>query len=83
MSNDPVLIAYGAKRNTNSKRTFWTRIGGAFPHETGAGLTVVLDVVPLDGRIILLEPDERDDRRLLAEAKRFEHSPKPAKKDGA
>lgn len=82
MSNDPVLIAYGAKRNPNSKRTFWTRIGSAFPHETGAGLTVVLDAVPLDGRIILLEPDAQDDRRLLAEAKRFDRSNR-AKKDCA
>ncbi len=82
MSNDPILLAHGAKRNSNTKRTIWTRIGCAFPHETGAGLTVVLDAVPLDGRIILLEPDAQDDRRLLAEAKRFDRSNR-AKKDGA
>lgn len=83
MSNDPVLIAYGAKRKPNTKRAFWTRIGGAFPHEQGAGLTIVLDVLPLDGRIILLEPNEQDDRRLLAEAKRFDGSPNIAKQDRA
>jgi hypothetical protein len=82
MSNDPVLIAYGAKRSRDAKRTFWKRIGCAFPHYAGAGLTVVLDVVPLDGRIILLEPDEQDDRRLLAEAKRFDRPAKRSKKDG-
>jgi hypothetical protein len=69
MTNDPVLIAYGAQRRQNGKRSWWTRIGHAYPHETGAGLTVVLDLMPLDGRIILLEPDQHDDKRLLQEAR--------------
>ncbi len=78
MSNDPVLIAYGVKRSRTAKRNIWKRIGCAYPHDTGAGLTVLLDVLPLDGRIILLEPDTADDRRLIAEAKRFK-SPQQAK----
>ena len=60
MSNDPVLIALMAKRSRNSKRTYWQRIGCAYPHESGAGLTVVLDLMPLDGRIVLLEPEAKD-----------------------
>jgi hypothetical protein len=31
-------------------------IGVAFPHDKGAGLTVVLDALPTDGRIVLVEP---------------------------
>lgn len=64
MTNDPVLIAYTAKR-TKSKRVVWTEIGRAFPHEVGAGLTVLLDAMPTDGRIILLEPDADDHARNL------------------
>lgn len=60
---DPVLIAYSVKRSAKG-RAVWTRIGAAYPHETGAGLTVLLDAVPPDGRIILLELDEDDDARL-------------------
>lgn len=74
MSNDPVLIAYGAKRRSATQRTHWQRIGEAFPHENGAGLTVVLDAMPLDGRIILLEPDHADDQRLEREAKKSRKS---------
>jgi hypothetical protein len=70
MSGDPVLIAYMAKRSRKSKRTYWQRIGVAYPHEVGAGLTVVLEAMPLDGRIILLELDEDDHRRLAREAAR-------------
>jgi len=69
MTNDPVLIAYHARR-TKSGRAAWTRIGRAYPHETGAGLTVILDFFPRDGRIILLELDDDDDERLLREAAR-------------
>jgi len=70
MSNDPVLIAYGVKRRSTSKRAHWTRIGQAYPHNSGAGLTVILDLLPLDGRIVLLELDTNDDCRLQAEAAR-------------
>ncbi|MGE0371646.1 MAG: hypothetical protein AB7G40_05560 [Hyphomonadaceae bacterium] len=57
MTNDPVLIAYTVKRTAGGK-SIWTKIGAAYPHEQGAGLTVVLDVMPLGRRIILLEPDD-------------------------
>lgn len=56
MATDPVLIAYTVKRRKNGAAT-WKRIGAAYPHEAGAGLTIVLDVLPLDNRIVLLEPD--------------------------
>ncbi|MBX9864539.1 MAG: hypothetical protein K2Y42_17505 [Hyphomicrobium sp.] len=70
MTNDPVLIAYAAKRVGRSKKASWTRIGRAYPHDAGAGLTVILDAVPADGRIILLERDDADDERILREAAR-------------
>jgi hypothetical protein len=59
MAKDPVLIAFTARRTTSGK-TIWTEIGHAIPHETGAGLTVLLSAMPTDGRIILLEPTDRD-----------------------
>lgn len=56
MTNDPVLIAYTAKRNPNTGKTIWAQIGRAYPHESGNGLNVILDAMPMNGRIILLEP---------------------------
>lgn len=73
---DPVLIAYAVKRDAKTKRAGWTRTGAAYPHEQGAGLTLLLDAFPRDGRIILLERDDADDARLLREAQRIP-SPKP------
>lgn len=72
MTNDPVLIAYAVKRSASGKHPTWTRIGSAYPHETGAGLTVILDAIPPDGRVILLERGQADDERLAREAARIQ-----------
>lgn len=69
LSTDPVLIAYSVKRSKKG-RAVWTRIGAAYPHETGNGLTVILDAVPTDGRIVLLELDDDDHSRLASQTKR-------------
>jgi hypothetical protein len=61
MTNDPVLIAYTAKRHPDTGRTIWARIGRAYPHEIGNGLNVVLDALPVNGRLILLEPGAGDE----------------------
>jgi hypothetical protein len=57
MTNDPVLIAYVVK-DRPGKKSRWLRIGVAFPHDKGSGLTVILNALPLnfDGRIVLVEP---------------------------
>lgn len=55
MTNDPVLIAYAVKDRPGEK-SIWRRIGVAFPHDKGAGLTVILNALPTDGRIVLVEP---------------------------
>ncbi|MEZ5817404.1 MAG: hypothetical protein R3D44_10010 [Hyphomicrobiaceae bacterium] len=65
MASDPVLIAYSVSRNKKTGRPNWTEIGKAYPHEVGAGLTVVLKLMPMDGRIVLLELDETDRDRFI------------------
>jgi hypothetical protein len=70
VTNDPVLIAYAVKRSPATRRAVWTRIGAAYPHDQGAGLTVILDAMPADGRIVLLERGDDDDAGLAREAAR-------------
>ena len=51
----PRLLAYHVAERGEKK--FWTRIGAAWDHEDGKGLTVQLDLVPVNGgRIVLREP---------------------------
>jgi hypothetical protein len=64
VANPPTYIAYHVKETTageqGEKRGVWTRVGAAWPNKDGKGFNVVLDVVPLDGRLILREPLERE-----------------------
>ena len=56
----PDFQAFSVKEN--GENGFWTRIGGAWEHEDGDGLTVHLNgVVPLDGVITLRVPKDRDE----------------------
>lgn len=51
----PSLIAYHVSER--GEKSFWTRIGAAWDHEDAKGLTLQLDLVPVNGgRIVLREP---------------------------
>ena len=40
----------------------WTRIGAAFPHKEGPGFSIELKAFPVDGRLVVLPPDNDDNR---------------------
>jgi hypothetical protein len=44
----------------NQKR--WTKIGVAFPHKEGIGFSIELKAFPVDGRLVVLPPDNNDER---------------------
>ena len=54
----PTHITYTV-RDREGKKGFWTRIGSVWPHADGAGFTVQLDAIPLDGRITLRVASEK------------------------
>jgi hypothetical protein len=54
----PVLIAYHVTER--GEKNFWTRIGAAWDHEDGKGLTVQLDLVPVNGGRIVLRAAAED-----------------------
>jgi len=59
MSNKkPTLIAYSVRERGKGQTAIWTRIGAAWPHDNGNGLSIQLEALPLnfDGRIVLTEP---------------------------
>jgi hypothetical protein len=64
----PALIAYAVtgKGEGENKKSYWTRIGAAWKHEDGEGLTLQLDLVPVNGgRIVLRTP--KDDANEIKE----------------
>ena len=42
---------------------FWLPIGAAFPHEDGKGYNIVLQALPIDGRVVLRAPKDDDAQR--------------------
>jgi hypothetical protein len=48
--------------NNGKTQKRWTRIGTAFPHKEGPGFSIELRALPMDGRLVILPPDQTDDR---------------------
>lgn len=48
---------------------FWQALGAAFPHQDGKGFNIVLQALPIDGKIVLREPQEDDRAQPADDAK--------------
>lgn len=55
----PDQIAYSVKETPDGKG-YWNRVGAAWQHKDGNGTEIILDSVPVDGRISLR--NQRDQR---------------------
>lgn len=55
----PDQLAYSVKESPDG-REYWNRVGALWKHKDGRGAELVLDSVPVDGRITLRE--QRDQR---------------------
>jgi len=42
---------------------FWLPIGAAFPHDDGKGYNIVLQALPIDGRVVLRVPKDDNAQR--------------------
>ena len=60
MSNKPWQVSTPVERGD---KTYWTRIGSAWPSKNGSGgFNVVLDALPVNGKIAIQPPFEEGDR---------------------
>ena len=56
-SKAPAFIAWNITGKED--KPFWTRIGAAWGHKDSKGFTLQLDMLPINGRIVLREPSEK------------------------
>lgn len=49
----PTLAAFHVRPRKDAPKGYWTRIGAAWRHQDGQGMTLWLDCIPGDGRIVL------------------------------
>ena len=65
----PSHIAYHVREGQDGK-SFFNRVGSAFPHKDGEGFNVILDAVPVDGNVTLRTPKERVEEMRNGDNKR-------------
>ena len=56
----PTHRAYSVIRR-EGQDDFWLNIGLAFPHKDGTGFNIMLQAIPLDGKIVCREIGDSDD----------------------
>jgi hypothetical protein len=54
------FIAYTV--NERNGEQYWTNIGAAFPHKGGDGYSVMLNALPINGRIVLRTPKSDEEQ---------------------
>lgn len=55
----PDLIAYDVRDVEGRKEAVWNSVGAVWYHKDGKGADVLLHAVPLSGRIVLRERNEK------------------------
>ena len=50
--SDPAYRAYTVIQH-EGKDDFWLKLGSVFPHGDGEGFNVLLEALPLDGKLVL------------------------------
>ncbi len=62
-NSSPEFIAYAVREGKDEQsKDVWTRIGAVFAHGAGvnAGFTILLDALPINGKIVCMPPKEDD-----------------------
>lgn len=57
----PMLIAYSVEEARKGRKSYWTRIGRLFSHEDGKGYDLLLNALPINGRIVIREETPREE----------------------
>ena len=80
--NQPKYHAYRVRERYDRGEvvdSFFVRLGSAFEHKDGKGLTILLDALPVDGKLVLREPKPKEDENAdERSAEQYDEEP-PAK----
>lgn len=59
-SPDIIYSAYSVQDGRKGQKSYWTRIGRLFPHEDGKGHDLLLNALPVNGRIVIRQEEPRE-----------------------
>lgn len=62
-ANLPAFNVFTVVDRGRNRDPFWLKIGAAWPHKSGdrKGYNITLDALPVDGKLVLLEPKDGDE----------------------
>ena len=58
----PAFEAFTVREGSKGK-SYFTRVGAAWPTKNGNGVTLYLDALPVDGKLILMPPKAKQEGR--------------------
>ena len=61
-----VIKREGKTTDNQPKEDFWLNIGVAFPHEDSQGFNVLLQALPIDGKLVLRTYRDEDEEKPKA-----------------
>ena len=53
-------FVYTVRDGGENGSDFWTKIGVAFAHNDGKGFSVILEALPVDGRLTIRQSEPKD-----------------------
>ena len=72
-NSETSMEAFSVKDGPEDK-SFFNRIGTAFPHKDGEGYTISLNALPVNDKIVLRTPKERLDEMRSSNPRRRERN---------
>jgi hypothetical protein len=61
-TQEPIYQVYTVIKR-EGQDDFWLNIGAAFSHADGNGLNVLLQALPINGKLVLRPPKDKEDTR--------------------
>lgn len=60
MAENTLLRVYTVIDKGENRDAFWLNIGSAHPHKDGKGMNVLLQAMPLDGKLVIREVSDEE-----------------------
>ena len=60
-TEQPNLFAFAVEDAPRGQKSYWTRIGRLFPHKDGKGFDLVLNALPINGRIVIRQDEKEEE----------------------
>ena len=65
-TQQPDFRAYTVIKRAEGQEDFWLPIGAAFMHQDGDGYNIVLQALPIDGKVVLRSPKDDQNAQQTA-----------------